>query len=231
MFRKLLVFAVPILIMLVAVAGLCTLTATASGVILMKPYLQAVTTNSIYVLVECDNTNPVRVQYGKTASYGMSATTESTAPTTASPVTYVHRIKLTGLEADTLYHYKVAPESGSPYPDATFYTAVNPGTNFRLAFLADQRAPGTAIHDGHNMHMLSMNPRFSLYGGDICNSAAYDRFKSDFFRAKELDLCSQVPFFNATGNHEKWDQNTKAFTWGPGPSRIIIPLITVTHIS
>lgn len=30
-----------------------------------------------------------------------------------------------------------------------------------------------------------------------------------------MSLAARVPFFNATGNHEKWDVNTKAFTQAP----------------
>jgi len=63
----------------------------------MKPYLQAVTTHSIWVMVECTTRDTVTVDYGSTSSYGSNAKTLIISATTASPVTYVHKVKLTGL--------------------------------------------------------------------------------------------------------------------------------------
>ena len=62
---------------------------------LMTPYLQAVSTSSIYVLVECDTSDIATVEYGTTTIMGSFAVTESTESTTNS--TYVHNVKLTGL--------------------------------------------------------------------------------------------------------------------------------------
>jgi len=65
------------------------------GAMVRTPYLQAVTQNSVYVLVECDSSDPVTVEYGETSLYGSSAVTESTSqPDTGK---WVHEIKLTGL--------------------------------------------------------------------------------------------------------------------------------------
>ena len=95
----------------------------------MTPYLQAVTADSIYVLVESDSTIPVTAEYGKSPSYDHQAVTEKIEPTTAFPRTYVHKIRFTRLEADTQYHYRVY--QGREYStDHTFWTAANPGTGF-----------------------------------------------------------------------------------------------------
>ena len=158
-------------VMFVMVISLFSCSTVAVGAIKMKPYLQAVTSNSIYVLVECDSTSQVTVDYGPTTSYTMSATTVSTAATTASPVTYVHRVKLTGLQPNQTYHYQ-ATQGSSSYPDSTFTTLVNPGSGFRFAYMADCRS-GTAIHDAISTRILNANPLFSLYGGDLCVSTIY----------------------------------------------------------
>jgi predicted phosphodiesterase len=198
-------------------AFLLTMAASNSfAAIKMTPYLQAVTSNSIYVLAECDSTSTVRVDYGTTTSYGSSATTESTTATTASPVTYVHNIKLTGLQPNTLYHYKVTQGTSSS-ADSTFRTAVLPGTGFRFAWLADFRT-NTSIHDGIATRVKNANPAFSLYGGDLCADSTYSMFKNEFFRTNELSLISKVPFFNAPGNHEGWTTNPKAFIQSPTSS-------------
>jgi hypothetical protein len=181
--------------------------------IIMQPYLQAVSTDSIYILVECSSDEPVTVKYGTDLTYSNIAQTESTRPTTASPNTYVHRIHLKGLESNTLYHYKALHGSSSSY-DYTFKTAVLPGTKFRLAWMADCRQ-GTEIHDKISKRIENENPAFLLYGGDLCSLDRYDNFKKEFFRKNELSLISKTPFFNTPGNHEGWSLNTKAFTQAP----------------
>ena len=45
--------------------------------IINRPYLQAVTQNSIYVLVECTTSDTVLVEYGCTGSYGFTAKVRS----------------------------------------------------------------------------------------------------------------------------------------------------------
>src|SRR5690242_9900281 len=58
---------------------------------IMMSYLTAVTTNSVYLLVESDSENPVTVDYGKTNSYGMEAISESIESTSGG--TYIHNVK------------------------------------------------------------------------------------------------------------------------------------------
>jgi acid phosphatase type 7 len=203
----------------------------------MTPYLQAVTTNSIYVLVETTSADAVTVEYGLTPSYGSKASTESVEQTTER--TFVHNVKLSGLAANTVYHYR-AVLAGNASQDASFRTAPNPGTSFRFAWLADVRStkyasfwnisiPGTnhffawfanhgwglETHDAIAKRIAEAKPVMSLYGGDLCYNSSYQAFKDEFFRPNERALIANVPFFNTPGNHEKWSQNTKAFTQAP----------------
>jgi len=183
---------------------------------LMPPYLQAVTTHSIYVLVESDSKAPITVEYGTTIDYGLTAVTEKTLPTDTAPVTYVHRILLDKLAANATYHYRVK-QDGEPTADAAFGTAVDAGTPFRFAWMADTRTH-TEIHAKIDKLIQAAAPRFSLYGGDLCNDGRYAMFKKEFFIPEEQALIAQVPFFNVTGNHEGWDTNTKAFIQAPESS-------------
>jgi predicted phosphodiesterase len=70
------------------------------------------------------------------------------------------------------------------------------------------------IHDKISLLIRNANPRFSLYGGDLCYIPEYSYWTDDFFRTDEKELISYVPFINApgTGSHEAWSQNTKSFT-------------------
>ena len=146
----------------------------------MTPYLQAVTTASVYVLVECSSNDTVTVNYGLTNTYGMTACTEIIALTSASPSTFVHKIKLKGLSSNTTYFYK-AKQGPSEVPGARFHTAVEPGTTFRFGWMADFRT-GVNVHDTIDLLLKKWDPLFSLYGGDLCMNGSYKSWKEEFFR-------------------------------------------------
>jgi hypothetical protein len=181
---------------------------------IMPPYLQAVTTESIYVLVESSTTDPITVEYGSSASYGRKVSTEYCDTTTNS--TFVHNIKISGLSANTVYHYR-AVSKGTISHDATFRTAPKPGTEFRFAWMADFRT-GVTIHDSIAKRIKEAHPVMCLYGGDLAINSKYASFKEQFFIPHELALSAEVPFFNTPGNHEKWTPNTIAFTQSPSSS-------------
>jgi hypothetical protein len=180
----------------------------------MQPYLMGVTSNSVYVLVECSTTDPVTVNYGFMPSYGMTATDELYTATLSA--TYVHKIKLTGLLPDTVYHFQAA-QLTSTSTDSYFRTAPLSGKSFRFAWEADMRT-NTSPHDQISALIYAANPVLLLQGGDVCSSSTYSTFKNEFFRPNELNLISHVPFVWATGNHETWGTNTMAFTKAPQSS-------------
>jgi hypothetical protein len=180
-----------VFILLMVVLVTASMMSISFAAIKMTPYLQAVTTNSVYVLAGTDSTSPVKAEYGTTTSYGNIAFTTSTEPAAASPATYVHNIKLTGLQANTNYHYRVS-QGGTPSPDYSFWTATNPGNGCRFAWMADCRT-GTAIHDAISSAISTYGPRFSLYGGDLCYDSSYNSFKTEFFRPNEFALISLTP--------------------------------------
>jgi predicted phosphodiesterase len=196
---------------LLILAVLCSCARSQHIGVLASPYLQAVTTSSVYVLVESSSTDAITVEYGLTKSYGSQART--TSCDTTSDSTFVHNIKLSGLSPNTRYHYR-AVKKGWTSDDASFQTAPNGGTSFRFAWMADFRS-GVIIHDTIAKRVREANPAVSLYGGDLGINSSYSAFKEQFFRPNELALIREVPFFNTTGNHEKWSQNTRAFTQAP----------------
>ena len=181
------------------------------GGVLASPYLQAVTTSSVYVLVESTSTDAITVEYGLTKAYGFQAQTASCDTTTDS--TFVHNIKISGLSPNTRYHYRAVHKAWKS-DDASFQTAPNPGTSFRFAWMADFRT-GVTVHDSIAKRVKEAHPLMSLYGGDLAINSKYASFKQQFFRPQELALIAEVPFFNTPGNHEKWSQNTRAFTQAP----------------
>ena len=179
------------------------------GSFVMSPYLQGVTRSSVYVLIESTVQDTVVVLYGTGAApSAMAAKSTMIVPTTGS--TYVHKVWITGLNPNTLYHYR-AVQNADTSVEAAFRTAPEPGTPFRFAWFADCRS-GTAVHDSIATRIAEAAPVVSLYGGDLASSPRYTAWKSEFFRAPQLGLISRVPFYNAAGNHEGWAANTMAFT-------------------
>ena len=181
--------------------------------IINRPYLQAVTQNSIYVLVECTTSDTVLVEYGFTGSYGFTARTELISLTTSAPATFVHKVMLPGLIPDTVYHYR-ATHLGSVSLDATFRTSKPVARGFRFAWMADSRT-NSSVYDAIAGLVLAKQPEFTIIGGDVCASSSYSAWQSEFFRPNGLALISHVPFFFATGNHEGWSTNSMAFTRAP----------------
>lgn len=170
-------------------------------------YLQAITSNSVYVMAESSGEQALSVSYGQTPAYGRLAVTSVAAPTTGG--TFIHRIPLEGLMPGTRYYYRLGSHINS------FRTAVPPGTPFRFAWIGDTRT-GTAIHDAIAARVADSDPAFSLYGGDLCDDgSSYRIYIEQFFRPAQLALSARVPFFNAVGNHEGWGTNTRAFLQAP----------------
>jgi predicted phosphodiesterase len=182
-----------------------------SGTFVMPPYLQAVTTNSIYVLVESTTADTVTVDFGQTEAYGSIARTASIDSTTEG--TFVHNVHLVDLAPNSLYHYRARVGENRSL-DASFLTAPLQGTEFRFAWMADCRS-GVEVHDTISKRIADANPGVSLYGGDLCLRSTYSSFKEQFFRPNEQALIARIPFFNAPGNHEGWKTNTMAFTQAP----------------
>jgi predicted phosphodiesterase len=181
-----------------------------NAAIIMQPYLMGVQSNSVWVLVECSTADSVTVDFGLTPSYGSTARTFTISTTTNS--TFIHKINLTGLNENTHYFYR-ARQLASISSGYIFITAPNEQTPFRICWIGDYRS-GTAVHDQICQLVAQYNPRMYLNGGDVAVTGSYTDFKNEFFRPGELNLISNVPFFLATGNHEGWDVNTKAFTKG-----------------
>jgi len=184
-----------------------------SAKIVMKPYLQAVTQNSIAVMVVSDSKDVVTVNFGKDEKLGESAKTAIIAETDNHPSTYVHKVVLKSLLPNGTYYYNTS--QGSQTTEIShFRTAVTEGTPFRMAVAGDFRSNPT-IHNQIANFIRKAEPYFSLYVGDLCFGIKYSFWKEDFLTEPELNLDAVVPFFNAVGNHEGWEQNTIAFTAAP----------------
>jgi hypothetical protein len=94
--------------------------------VIVGPWLEGEMTTNVDVLVECDSAAVMTVNYGPTTDYSMSATTSVCWTNPNNGPDFVHRIKLTGLQTNTLYHYRLAGQ-GALAADYEFATM--PPTN------------------------------------------------------------------------------------------------------
>lgn len=74
-----------------------------------------------------------------------------------------HRVRLTGLQPDTLYHDRASQGGTTWTPDATFTTTVPADTGFRLAFLSDFQTSSSTPHAKITTRVLNVDqPQVSL---------------------------------------------------------------------
>ncbi|MCX7879251.1 MAG: metallophosphoesterase family protein [Ignavibacteria bacterium] len=182
----------------------------------MNPYLQAVTQNSIVVMVETDTKDPVFVQYGKTSLENSSKTKFYLVTEDKRSQTYVHRVYLENLEPNTEYKYRAVHKKDTS-SIFTFKTAVPEGVPFRVAIMGDNRS-NPEKHSKKSKKMAQHSPHISIYTGDLCFAGRYFEWKQEFFTPEEQELIARVPFFNSLGNHEAQTELTKVFLQAPKSS-------------
>jgi len=155
------------------------------------PWVAGVTASSVYACLETTNTATATVDFGLTGSYGSTATTETAQSTGSS---YVQNIKLTGLAANTQYHYRVR-QGASTTADYTFWTA--PATDYtgtvRWGFAADSR---TNISDHNSVvgNMLPYDPHLMVYGGDLPADSGYATWENEWLVANQRSLNAVSPW-------------------------------------
>jgi predicted phosphodiesterase len=167
-----------------------------------------VTTNSVYACLEANSTTAATVDFGPTPAYGMSATTEYAESTGSA--TYVHNVKLTGLLPNTQYYYRVT-QGSSVSAGYSFYTAPLAGTPAHWGFTADSRTNITT-HNNVAAQIATQAPRMMVYGGDLPSSGDYATWNNEWFVPNQNALNAVSPFVNSPGNHEGWNNLTRAFT-------------------
>lgn len=181
--------------------------------ILLRPYLQAATQNSICVVFETDSKRPPFVVYhaeNSPADTAFNFTKEDAG--SKLDETFICKIELRGLKPNTKYYY-YAEHSGDRSAESEFRTLPESGP-IRFAVYGDFRSGGTN-HNRVAAAVLKELPMFSLLTGDLCYSGTYNSWRDDFFVENESKLISRVPFFNAVGNHEYQTNLVKVYTQAP----------------
>lgn len=182
--------------------------AVADPAIIKGPYLQNVGNDSITVIWETNESISGRVDYGLSGSYGSSAVNTTNAT--------LHKITLSGLTEETIYHYKTTSGTASS-TDNTFQTAVKPATPFRFIVYGDTRtypSDHSAVVNG----IISSKPEIVVHTGDIVSDGrVYSQWKTQFFNPA-ANLIKNTTMFLALGNHENNASWYYYFFSNPGES-------------
>jgi predicted phosphodiesterase len=189
------------------------LTLTINAKVLMHPYLQAPTGNSIIVMVETDSKDDVVINYSKdNTNKSMTAKTSWFVNVKEKKNVYVHRIVLNNLEPGNNYTYTLK-DDGKTY-SGTFISVLKEGSSFKFAVMGDCRS-NPDIHSVIAKEITKHSPLLSVYTGDLCYDGKYKSWKKEFFTDAELNLDRNVPFVNSLGNHEGSSKTSYAFLQGP----------------
>ena len=164
--------------------------------VMVEPYLQYVTKNSITVKWETEKACIGQVVYGQTGQLGhVQAETEPCK---------IHEVKLIGLKAETQYFYRVESKDNTERPSQvyTFQTAVNNNTPFAFAVFGDtQDHPEVCEVLAH--YAWTQRPNFCVHVGDLVGVGKKKSEWLDEFFPGISELISRVALIPVLGNHEE----------------------------
>lgn len=177
-------------------------------------YPQADASTTIGIAWNSDSINdPSLVEYGKDKNYGQTA--QGVVFVGPGVLKAIHEVTITGLEPNTLYHYRVGGD-GAWSDDYTFRTAPDdPCTPITFVVLGDDRSDdssGASPRWGPIlMEAVEQNPLFVLNTGDLVMDGKKDKQWRDFFEKSETALAF-VPHMPTIGNHDDGpEQGDKAY--------------------
>ena len=163
----------------------------------VRPYLQMVTQNSITVMWETNHSAIGRVRYGS----------DSATPSMATGVAAtIHEIKLTDLDAETPYFYRVEAEDTEGGQIASellsFQTANHYDTPFAFGVLGDTQENPRVSKTLTDM-LWMQRPNFFVIAGDLVDTGPEKWQWTDQFFPGITPLASRVCLFPVIGNHER----------------------------
>lgn len=182
--------------------------------IVVGPYIQFLTSNSVWILWETSAGDESKVNWGKTDSLGNTTTGESYIGNRDSKI---HEVYLENLEPNTKYFYQVITENvkSSIFHFNTFPSSKDEGKT-RIIFISDTQFDGAnptkyfeIIHDGiidfitdNYGFDISEELSFVAVAGDlVSNGLNYEEWGEFFFKPAQ-DLMSYIPFYPVLGNHD-----------------------------
>ncbi|MFA6980840.1 MAG: fibronectin type III domain-containing protein [Ignavibacteriaceae bacterium] len=184
--------------------------------LILVPFLNEPTTNSVYVSWHDTISTITQVEYGTTPTLGQ--TTDGTSEIIGVPYRW-HSVKLSGLQPYTEYFYKAVSGSGSSevYSFRTLPDSSSQG-KIRFLLLSDTHSTDTTM--AVKIIKEAKKKIQQLYGSDIQNHLNFVLHSGDLvvdgnniiqwtdeFFAPISPISPSIPFMTVTGNHEAESQN------------------------
>lgn len=168
------------------------------------PYLQHPTMDGISILWETSAAGVDQLEWG--ASQNLDHQIPDPSPTRS------HEHRISGLEPDTLYYYRITAE-GNIGPIYSFVTAPDVCTSFKFILVGDTRSQHI-FHQANVNKFFEHDADFVINTGDIIDHGDTPQENEDvwqiFFNI-EQEYLHQVPLYPVFGNHdteteEIWDR-------------------------
>jgi len=184
--------------------------------LVVEPYLQNATPNSMHILWETDSNSLSIVEWGL---YVFLSESTSGSSFTNYGSSRIHTVELTDLEPNTQYYYRVVVGNYESYSELySFITPPLPSSeaDFRIVAMSDMQRDSSnpnkfneIIHDGVLDYVseeygdnLSEELAMVLVPGDlVVTGSSYYQWQDHFF-GPSSDLFAQVPLYPVFGNHE-----------------------------
>jgi PKD repeat protein len=180
--------------------------ATPTMALVWGPYITATTTTSTVVNVKTTLSTTVTVQYATEAQYTASGIYNLTA--TDGTDAQLHHIALSGLDPDTVYHYRVLYGTESS-TDCHFRTFPTSGS-FNFVVLSDTQDQLPLFSQSERFKLVAdsiaaqPDVAFVLIAGDLVNDGSDLANWNRFFAAGRAMLANTT-LYTALGNHEEND--------------------------
>ncbi len=172
-----------------------------------KPWLQGFDSDRIYVLVESDSPDDNTLYYspfGQENTRIDSVKTLFHRTTNYGSRTYIHRFLLTDLVPEWAYSYW--------FEDNEKYSFIHPKKDGEIKFvnMGDNRS-NPKVWNKVIENMAAEKPDFMIFNGDLAYKKEYNYWIDEFFTPTAQTVFTEYPFVNSIGNHEGWNDNSKAF--------------------
>ncbi len=179
-------------LLLAAVWGMLGAVAHAEQAFYIPPHLNNITQDSVTLIWESKEPEVGVVAYGTDATLGMKASGETEAT--------IHRVRVTGLKAESTYHYEV--RCGDDVQKSTFTTAPATARPITFVLIGDSRRWSNRWEETKmQAHAAQWKPEFYLTMGDLVpNGHTYEQWPEHFDRFKTLT--DHLWMVTARGNHE-----------------------------
>ncbi|NOZ00606.1 MAG: metallophosphoesterase family protein [Deltaproteobacteria bacterium] len=179
---------------LALVGALVVLSPLASAATLTKgPYLQDLRVDGVTVVWETDTDSAGVLEYGPTEALGSASA--------SGPSGTHHEVRLAGLDAATLYHYRINVDGQPAGQAGTFVTAPDKKAPFTFLAFGDNRSDPNA-HALIVSRMLQHQPAFIINTGDMVSDGKVEDQWTDFFKI-EAEQVRDTVMWPTVGNHEE----------------------------